>query len=241
MNCEECKKHISLFLDDELDVVQADAIRSHLAICDPCAKVCEDFASILDFCHTEPADEILPPNSQAMWCRINNLIESEIKEDQTLPDTQRPRRRLWEFSLWQLVTAASAVIVVSSLLTVIGIKNYLQPTGEDFTSRDSASVTTFEKLLSRVGLTETPQQARQRRLKEQEAAIEYWNQRVQQRRAVWDKNLRDAFDRNLNVINESVSEYTLILQQNPDDDLSGEMLDTALREKMDLLREFSEL
>jgi len=38
-----------------------------------------------------------------------------------------------------------------------------------------------------------------------------------------------------------VSEYTTILQENPDDELTGEMLDAVLSDKMDLLREFSDL
>jgi hypothetical protein len=53
--------------------------------------------------------------------------------------------------------------------------------------------------------------------------------------------MRDAFDKNLNVINESVNDYTLILQQNPEDEITGEMLDSALDEKMDMLRKFAEL
>ena len=88
---------------------------------------------------------------------------------------------------------------------------------------------------------ESPQQARMKRLKEQEAAIEYWNKRVQARRAQWDAKMRDAFDRNLNEIDQAVSEYTIMLEQNPQDDLSSEMLDSALSEKMNLLRAFSEL
>ena len=76
---------------------------------------------------------------------------------------------------------------------------------------------------------------------EQHAAIEYWNARVQNRRNQWDRATRDAFDRNLQVIDESVSEYTMILQHDPADDLSGEMLDSVLTEKMALLRDFSDL
>jgi len=33
----------------------------------------------------------------------------------------------------------------------------------------------------------------------------------------------------------------LILQQNPEDEITGEMLDSALDEKMDMLRKFAEL
>jgi hypothetical protein len=53
--------------------------------------------------------------------------------------------------------------------------------------------------------------------------------------------MREAFDKNLNVINESVNDYTLILQQNPEDEITGEMLDSALEDKVELLRDFAEL
>jgi hypothetical protein len=95
--------------------------------------------------------------------------------------------------------------------------------------------------LSKVGLADTPQQARERRYKEQQAAIDYWNKRVQARKSQWDNKIRDAFDRNLNEIDQTVSEYNQILQVDPQDDLSGEMLDSALNDKMNLLRQFAEL
>src|SRR5439155_17356519 len=104
-----------------------------------------------------------------------------------------------------------------------------------------ATPTLLEKLLSRVGLVETPQQMRERKLKERQDAIEYWDARVRVRREQWDRATREAFDRNLRVIDESVSEYTMILASDPDDELSGEMLDSVLNDKMSLLRDFSDL
>jgi len=238
MNCDECKNLIGVFMDNELEETQASAIRMHLAACTECAGVCEDLASILDVCTTEPSSEILPPNSQALWCRINNIIESEIKPP---PPVEQPRRRFWQLSFAQLSAAVLCIAVVSSLLTVVAIRNYTQPKTDDFTTRSAATQTTFEKILSKVGLVDTPQQARDRRLKEQQAAIEYWNERVQSRRVQWDRATRDAFDRNMQVINDSVNDYTMILQQDPEDELSGEMLDSVLNDKMNLLRDFSDL
>ena len=81
MHCDECNELLSSFMDSDLDQVRADAIREHLAICEPCAKVCEDLAAIVDLCKSEPPNEIIPPNSQALWCRINNIIEGEIKPE----------------------------------------------------------------------------------------------------------------------------------------------------------------
>jgi hypothetical protein len=239
MNCEDCKNLISPFLDNEIDERQASDVRAHLAACADCQRMCEEFTAILEASASESSAELMPPNSQALWCRINNIIESEAKPPKTEAGPQRGR--FFHLSLPQLAAALVCIALISSLLTVVAIRNYTEPAESDLTARSVATQTTFEKVLSRVGLMETPLQARERRLREQHAAIEYWDARVQSRRAQWDRATREAFDRNLQVINDSVNEYTLILEQNPDDDLSGEMLDTVLSEKMNLLRDFADL
>ena len=245
MNCEGCQENLSQFLDGELEAAQAADIRTHLSLCADCAKLCEDFAAILDSCKLEELAETAPPiNTNALWCRISNTIEAEIKPEPATAQPERPRglfSRVWNLSFSQAAAGVLSIALISSLLTVVGIKNYFQPAADDFTSRSGESQTTFEKLLSKVGLTETPQDARQRRIQEQQAAIDYWNQRVQTRRVMWDDGLRRGFDRNLQAIDQAVSEYTQSLEENPDDELSGEMLDSVMNEKMNLLREFSEL
>lgn len=240
MTCDECQENISLFLDNELSETVSASIQTHLSLCPDCAKVCEDFAVILDSCRLDLPAEPLPPNSQALWCRINNIIENEARTELKVPE--KPKGWFGRgFTFSQVASAVVAIAVISSLLTIVGVRNYFEPSGEDYTSRSPATQTTFEKVLSKVGLTETPQQARMKRLKEQEAVIDYWNKRVEARRAQWDAHMRDAFDRNLNEIDQAVTEYTLMLENDPQDDLSGEMLDSALNEKMTLLRAFSEL
>ncbi len=226
-------------MDDELDEARATTVRTHLAVCSDCARVCEDLASILDVCTKESASDLRPPNSKALWCRINNIIESENKPD-TQPSTEQPKGRRWRFSFVQVATAVFCIAVVSSLFTFIAIQNYFQPS-PDTATRSAASQTVFEKVLGKLGLMETPQQVRERRVKEQQAAIDYWNERVQTRRVQWDRTTRDAFDRNLQVIDASLNDYTMILSQDPDDELSGEMLDSVLDDKMNLLRDFSGL
>jgi Putative zinc-finger len=242
MNCDECQDLISLFLDNELDEGSSAAVEAHLSLCSDCEKLFDDFSLIIGSCSDVPLDETVPPNSDAMWCRINNILESEVAPQQP---SQEPKKgwisRGWSFTFSQVGAAIVGIAVISSLLTVVGLRNYFEPSGDDTVSRSEASQTTFEKLLSKVGLAETPQQARERRIREQQAAIDYWTRRVTARRAQWDAKMRDAFDRNLYTIDESVTEYNQILQQNPDDELSGEMLNAVLDEKMNLLRAFSDL
>lgn len=247
MTCEDCLELMSAFLDNDLDRSVSANVQTHLASCAECAKICEDFAVILDFCHEEPLSQVLPPNSQALWCRINNIIETEVGPE-AVPQNKPPQAppswssRVWQLSFSQVASTVLGVALISSLVTFVGIKNYFSASAPNDLAADTATAPNFvEKVLGGVGIIETLQQKRERRLIEQRAAIEYWNKRVEVRRQQWDQHLREAFDRNLNEIDQAVSEYTLILQENPQDELSGEMLDSTLNEKMDLLREFSEL
>lgn len=237
MNCEQCQELISVYLDDELEREVSANVQTHLAMCADCAKVCEDFAMILDFCTLEETDYSLPPNSKALWCRINNLIETEIPPAPPTEVTREKTKRNWQFSFSQVFASILGIALVSSLLTVVGIKNFSAP--PDVSTNAAPSI--FERALGKVGIIETPQQTRENRIKEQQAAIDYWNNRVEAKRATWNVQMREAFDRNLNEINQVVFENDRILQENPQDDLSGEMLDSALNEKMELLREFAEL
>jgi uncharacterized protein YeaO (DUF488 family) len=186
-----------------------------------------------------------------LWCRINNIIEHEIKPEisEEIKQKEAPAaaggflsrmwQRSWSLSFTQLASAVLGIALVSSLLTIVGIRNAVP--SNNLSAAASTQPTLFEKVVSKIGLAEDPQQLRERRLREQQAAIDYWNKRVAARRVQWNKNLRDAFDRNLSEIDQVVFEYTRTLEENPNDELSGEMLDSALEEKMALLREFSEL
>lgn len=250
MTCEQCQELISAFLDRDLDEIISGNVRTHLAVCEKCAKVCEDFAAILDFCAVEDIEDSMPPNPKALWCRINNLIETEVvpekMQEQIIAEAQAGRfsrfwNNRWHLSFSQVLVAFLGIALISSLLTVVGIQNYSKRRQIAAANSDPVQPTFFDQVLSKIGLIETPQQARERRVKEQQMAIDYWRKRVDERRSQWDAHLREAFDRNLNEINQVVYQYDQILQQNPEDEISSEMLDSALNEQMELLREFSEL
>ncbi len=244
MNCENCQELLSEFIDGELEEKVSSEIETHLSLCAECAELHEDFAGILLVCDKKDlTEDTTPTNPQAMWCRINNIIEAEIKSELAKEEKVQiekslvEKRRFWSFSFSQIAASIVGIAVISSVLTFVGLRN----SSVTEVSSQASQPTLFEKALSKIGLAETPQQSRDRRMREQQVAIDYWNKRVESRRNQWDKNIREAFDRNLREVNQVVTEYHEILQTNPQDDLSGEMLDSAMREKMELLREFSEL
>lgn len=246
MNCEQCQESLSEFIDGELESKISASIETHLSLCVSCAELYEDFAGILQFCE-EDLEDSAPPNPQALWCRINNVIEAEVKPELEKEQIQKQEKQSWLSRMWyrqwslsftQVVSAVLGVAVISSLLTVVGVKN--ASIGET-TVKATMQPSLFDAALSKIGLAQSPHEERAARIREQQATIDYWNRRVQSRRNQWDKNLRDAFDRNLREIDQVLIEYNQTLEANPQDELSGEMLDSALHEKMELLREFSEL
>src|SRR5262245_58318049 len=136
MNCEHCQELISVFLDNELDEKSSTQVREHLAVCAPCSKVCEDLAMIIDFCQLDIEETTVPPNPQALWCRINNIIESEVqaeivKEHKEKVETAQVETgwlpRKWNFSFMQMASAVLGIALISSVLTIIGIHNFSSP------------------------------------------------------------------------------------------------------------------
>lgn len=241
MDCSLCQELISEYIDGETDQVTTAHISAHIAECGECSQLFEDFSAILANCAKPDTEGIVPPNPKALWCRINNVIESDLKHREKKETPAGWFGKARAFSVPQVVTAALGVALISSLLTVVGLKNYFEPTLADNTTRSRETETTVEKLLGKLGLIEGIEQARERRVREQQAVIDYWNKRVQAKRIHWDERMREAFDRNVREIDQAVHEYTLLLEKDPDDHLTGEMLDSALNEKMNLLREFAEL
>lgn len=254
MNCEKCQNLISEFLDDELCGKERIGIEEHLAKCLACVEIFEDFSIIKAGCDEVRQEIATPPNSQALWLRISNLVESEreaeaaksVKESVAKQSGwARFKQRNWQFSFSQIASSIVGIVVISSLITVLGVQN-LSPNPISPAIVNNANTlqpSLFDKLLVKVGWNNSEAQTleQENRYQQQLMAIEYWNQRVEARKKQWQPDIRAAFDRNLKEVNQVVVDYNEHLKENPEDRLSEEMLDSALQEKMELLREFSEL
>lgn len=244
MNCEKCQELLSDFIDGTLTVEHRTLFDRHLDGCLTCAGVREEMRSIVGAAREVRAHHVAPPNERAMWLRIRNTIEVEIETGRAAksaaanpaPESfwSRWMGRRWELSLPQLTASVAAITVTVALVTTLGLQNFIntQPpvAGVRPVVSQQASlanpVTVGGDLPSHVGVRKTD--------------IEYWQQRVAQRQARWNPRMRAAFDRSMVVINEAVDESAGELKNNPHDEVSEEMLNAALRDKLQLLREFSE-
>jgi hypothetical protein len=65
------------FIDGELTIAESAALTAHLEKCQFCTVISEDLSTIINSCEEVSAHFEEPPNSQALWLRISNLIECE--------------------------------------------------------------------------------------------------------------------------------------------------------------------
>lgn len=235
MNCEKCQNLISDFLDGTLSHEDQSTLNAHLEECLSCAGVRDDLQSIVGFCRTQRGEYTAPPNEKALWQCIRNMIEAGASPVAVAPAPAPARRKLWsdwvgrswELSLPQLVALTAAIVLVVSLSTAVALHRIQgggsakSPTPEQDASLSVAAV--------------------RDRVSQQQQLISYWNQRVEFNKARWSPQMRETFDRNLKVIDQAVNDSLDALSQNPHDEVSEEMLNAALNEKLSLLKEFAEL
>jgi hypothetical protein len=234
MNCEKCQDLISDFLDGSLSREDQSTLNSHLEECLGCAGVRTDLESLVGFCRTQRGQYSAPPNEQALWLRISNVIASEAPAGVTAPVPAGGSfwtnwiSRSWELSFPQLAASAAIIVLVVSLTTVVGLRRWQ--------SGGPGSGPT----LAGNGMSVSASEIRNR-VSQQQQTIAYWNQRVEFNKARWNPQMRETFDRNLKVIDEAVNESFDALSRNPHDEVSEEMLNVALNEKLSLLKSFAEL
>lgn len=234
MNCEKCQDLISDFLDGSLSREDNSTLNSHLEECLGCGGVRQDLESLVGFCRTQRGQYSAPPNEQALWLRIRNVVEAEAG-----PGTSKPVHagggfwtnwvsRSWELSFPQLAASAAIIVLVVSLTTAVGLRRW-QSQGTGAGSAPAGDALSLSAINIR------------NRVSQQQQTIAYWNQRVNYNKARWNPQMRETFDRNLKVIDEAVNDSFDALSRNPHDEVSEEMLNVALNEKLSLLKSFSEL
>lgn len=246
MNCENCLAQLDEYLNGNLNSTDCAAVTVHLENCSLCLEFSDDLSVILDCCAETREHLESPPNSQALWLRISNIVECEqsllvaagAKTNQSVASKKSLWTRSWQLSVQQIAAAVIGIAVITSLLTVVGVQNSLPEKNNSSLAQSGL----FSSILGEKNQSSlVSSEINEGRLRQQEIAIEYWNKRVELRKSQWNRGLRDAFERNLHEIDMVVADYQQQLQINPEDEISEEMLDSALNDKMSLLREFSEL
>jgi hypothetical protein len=234
MDCEKCSDLLGDFLDGTLAVDDRTLLSTHLDECLGCACVRDEIRSIVSVAAESREEFVAPPNERALWLRVRNTIEAELSAQQRAVAAGSPvagstqenflsrlMNKRWALSLPQLTAAVVAIVIGVSVITTVGMQRLA---GGEGGVKPVAETKGAPKLNT-----------------DQMVAIEYLMERVKERKNRWNPRMREAFDRNLGIIDATVSDSLRELNESPHDEISEEALNAALRNKMELLREFSEL
>jgi anti-sigma factor RsiW len=249
MNCEKCQELFSDFLDDAMSDADQATFNAHLEECLQCFNVHAELNSIVSFCRDHRGEYDAPPNEGALWVRIRNTVESGALAASAAAaqnPMQAARREnwwsrvtghSWELSLPQMATAVVAIIVFASLATVFSLRGLQSNSATASTNLNSSGSQTVALTTNGGSKVFEPRD----RLWQQQQEINYLIQVVDQHKAHWNPQVRADFERNLNLLDETVNESLEKLSERPHDDVTEEMLNSALSDKMQLLKEFSDL
>lgn len=246
MNCEKCENLLGDFLDGTLNRNDGALFSAHLEECLTCANVREELHAIVTAARATREEFVAPPNERAMWLRIVNSIESErggapiaaaavaasgaqVSAARGESFLARWMNKRWELTLPQMTGAVAALVLAVALATALGMQGLQRGASEQTTANADAAAPRAE--------TAAHEEYAQRQLR----SLEYLRQLVEQRQARWNLRTREAFQRNMMVIDQALNESLQELRRNPHDQISEEMLNVALRSRRELLEEFSEL
>ena len=234
MNCEKCQELLSDWLDNGLPASARISVGAHLADCFDCLAIHDDLEALVSQCFAQRGQYDAVPHEEAMWRRISNVIEAEQSiHAPRLPAAPQPglwarwRHNTWQLSLPQLAGSMAALALVVSLVTLSFSKTTLG-FFKDWGNASGAAIMATGPRAEAI-------------VKERQNVMEYWQKRVEQRKAAWNPQMRQAFDYNLNVLDQAVHETRQELAASPQDEISEERLNAALEDKLELLKEFAQL
>jgi hypothetical protein len=228
MNCENYQDLLSAFIDRSLIPEEHKSVEAHLRDCVVCAEARGDLDVIVVFCRENRGEYDDVPNARALWLRISNAIESDLAASsraavKTSGWWSRLMSQSWQMSLPRLAASAAVIVIVVTLGTAVSVRRFLGSGGTPVVATGSTGATVEE------------------RYRQQQQVIAYWNQRVEQNKARWNPQMRETFDRNMSVIDAAVDDSMRQLTQNPHDGVSEDILNAALNDKVELLKEFADL
>ena len=244
MNCEKCQELLSDFLDGALSREEQSLMRAHFEECRSCFTTHEELNGIVGFCREHRGEYDAPPNERSLWLRIRNTVEAESASAATASAARSAGRehwwsrwmnRSWELSLSQMAMAVAAIVVAVSLATAVSLHR-MQNNQSTSTTMTANAINSDAKPTTTIALNGSNLPVRGI-----SQEIDYWQQRVDERKVRWSPQRREDFELNLKVIDQAVQERLKDLKENPHDEMTEEMLNAVLNNKMELLREFSDL
>ena len=210
MKCAKAKKWISADIDNGLDTAQKRALETHLHACPKCRKLRENFKTIAA---TARGLEELSPRGET-WFKIASQIKAN-RAGTVKPVRMRPKRLLWSPRVLAWTASAALLLGVVAGTVFFGPKIWNQDLGSQ------------KYVLSKLGEAERHYQK----------AIEALWQAVSSQKKDIDPQLYAVFQKNLDIIDQSIIACKEAVLSRPDSLDSRDFLLAAYKQKRNLLEE----
>lgn len=208
MRCQHVRRYLSSYIDGELDDVRSSALRGHVRTCDSCAALLEDFASMTEAAAT--VDPIHPPPE--LW----NGIQARLAEEE-IGDAQHSSLWLWWQNARRLIrTHALSGAVVATAIALLVVWATRGPTSDDEPTLASDSVQVPDNDDGDVAPAPAAAparflDARTAELRDTDESyrmvIEELRGMVEEERATWTSEVREAFDTRLIDFDEAIARH----------------------------------
>ncbi len=249
MDCTKCHDLLSDFFDGTLSDHDRRIFSAHIEECLTCRGMHGDLDRILALARMEREEMIALPDEQALWLNIREHVESDMAwareasfarrraaaSTATMQESWWSRlwNARWEFSAPQVTGAFATLAGVTALATVLGTTALRgiavdAPTQLADAGAQTAGATTPAE---RVSYEEY--------VRRQQPDIEYLRQRIEENKTRLPPRMRESFERTMVRLDQDVSYSLDALRQNPQDRISEEMLNRALQDKVEVLKELS--
>src|SRR5262245_12295279 len=189
MVCSQCQELLSEYIDGALELGEQVNIERHLSDCEPCRAVRDDLLQIVHFSQQLPVQA----PSTSLWPRINaGLAELQPSFwNRSLRWLHNVRALNFNFSVPQMIATAAVIAIVVS-------------TGVILSRHDNGTTQ-----VATAGITLSSPDTKplsQADLQVLEKQISQLSETVEQKKDSWDPELRNAFERNLLYVNQSLAE-----------------------------------
>jgi len=226
--------------------------------CLTCDDVRRELDEVNSLVRADFTDLHAPQNSQALWLRIREQVESDMNWAQTTASHAKvkPSRvdahksmwsRLWN-ARWEVsapqTAAFASLMLVAAMVTAFGLGVRRAPVGTETTAGVASNSFSLPQMNfvdgNNMAGVAPRQPSYEDYVRQQQAEAQYWMRQVETRKARFSPQLLDSYERSLASLDQTVAESLDELRRNPRDEFSVEILNHALREKAELLKEFSE-
>lgn len=214
MNCHDYELQIGDAVDGTLDASSQGALDAHLATCERCRQLAEDFRAIRA-ASLQLGPEAPPPH---LWTRIAAAIDADVR---------RPRWPEW-LRAWPSFAAAAAAIALVAAVSWMAW-------------RDLSPVANPDPPIVAADMADPDPQPVEVELKLAEdqyvAAITGLEEIAKTGGGELDPQTADVLQASLTVIDQAIGESRAALEAEPASDLAQESLFDALRNKVALLQD----